>query len=129
MFGWVVSPTMQVQRDVAQKKVLYYLRPDQIADIVMVSGRKDNPAAGIVDQIVVKNVFGGTSVIGFKSCDQGRERFQGSSLDFVWFDDNLFETERMVLERNYVLDGFFKMNPKDPEMAKKALDFLKKFEK
>ena len=81
VFGWVVSPTMQVQRDVAQKKVLYYLRPDQIADIVMVSGRKDNPAAGIVDQIVVKNVFGGTS------CDQGRERFQGSSLDFVWFDE------------------------------------------
>lgn len=31
--------------------------------------------------------------------------------DFVWFDDILFETERMVLERNYVLDGFFKMNP------------------
>lgn len=49
--------------------------------------------------------------------------------DFVWFDDNLFETERMVLERNYVSDGFFRMNPKDPEMAKKALDFLKKFEK
>ena len=87
VFGWVVSPTMQVQRDVAQKKVLYYLRPDQIADIVMVSGRKDNPAAGIVDQIIVRNVLGGTSVIGFKSCDQGRERFQGSSLDFVWFDE------------------------------------------
>ncbi len=87
VFGWVVSPTMQVQRDVAQKKILSYLRSDQIADIVMVSGRKDNPAAGIVDQIVVKNVLGGTSVIGFKSCDQGRERFQGSSLDFVWFDE------------------------------------------
>ncbi len=87
VFGWVVSPTLQVQRDVAQKKILHYLRPDWIADIVMVSGRRDNPAAGIVDQIAVKNVFGGISVIGFKSCDQGRERFQGSSLDFVWFDE------------------------------------------
>ena len=87
VFGWVVSLTMQVQRDVAQKKILEYLRPDQIADIVMVSGRKDSPQTGIVDQIVVKNAFGGTSVIGFKSCDQGRERFQGSSLDFVWFDE------------------------------------------
>ena len=85
VFGWVVSPTLQVQRDVAQKKILHYLRPDWIADIVMVSGRRDNPAAGIVDQIAVKNVFGGISVIGFKSCDQGRERFQGSSLDFVCF--------------------------------------------
>ena len=87
VFGWVVSLTAQVQRDVAQKKILHYLRPDWIADIVMQSGRKDTPAAGVVDQIVIKNVFGGTSVIGFKSCDQGRERFQGSSLDFVWFDE------------------------------------------
>ena len=45
--------------------------------------------------------------------------------DFVWFDDNLFEAERIVLEQNYVLDGFFKMDPRDPEMAKKALEFLK----
>ena len=27
------------------------------------------------------------SVIGFKTCDQGREKFQGASLDFVWFDE------------------------------------------
>ncbi len=87
VFGWVVSLTAQVQRDVAQKKILRYLRPDWIAEIVMTSGRKDSPETGIIDQIVVKNVFGGTSVIGFKSCDQGRERFQGSSLDFVWFDE------------------------------------------
>lgn len=87
VFGWVVSLTAQVQRDVAQKKILQYLRPDWIEDIVMTSGRKDNPKTGVIDQIIVKNVFGGTSVIGFKSCDQGRERFQGSSLDFVWFDE------------------------------------------
>jgi hypothetical protein len=45
--------------------------------------------------------------------------------DFVWFDDNLFDTEKSVLEQNYVLDGFFRMNPRDPEMARKALEFLK----
>ncbi len=87
VFGWVVSLTSQVQRDVAQQKILHYLRSDWIEDIVMSSGRKDAPAAGVIDQIRVKNVFGGISVIGFKSCDQGRERFQGSSLDFVWFDE------------------------------------------
>ncbi len=87
VFGWVVSPTSQVQRDVAQRKVLHYLREEDIEDVIMSSGRKDNPAAGVIDQIYVKNVFGGTSIIGFKSCDQGRERFQGSSLDFVWFDE------------------------------------------
>ena len=46
--------------------------------------------------------------------------------DFVWFDDNLFESERSILEKYLVLDGFFRMNPKDPKMAKKALRFLKK---
>ena len=87
VFGWVVSLSTQVQRDVAQRKILQYLRPDKIADIIMQSGRKDSPQNGVVDQIIVKNAFGGTSVIGFKSCDQGREKFQGSSLDFVWFDE------------------------------------------
>ncbi len=86
-FGWVVSLTSQVQRDVAQKKILHYLRPDWIEDIVMLSGRKDRPESGVIDQIRVRNVFGGISVIGFRSCDQGREKFQGSSLDFVWFDE------------------------------------------
>ena len=100
-FGWVVSLTAQVQRDVAQRKILHYLRPDWISDIVMTSGRRDNPEAGVIDQIFVKNVFGGVSVIGFKSCDQGRERFQGSSLDFVWFDEeppeDIYEECRMRL--------------------------------
>ncbi|MBQ5929555.1 MAG: terminase family protein, partial [Clostridia bacterium] len=58
-----------------------------IEDIVMLSGRKDSPENGIIDFIRVKNALGGVSVIGFKSCDQGREKFQGASLDFVWFDE------------------------------------------
>jgi len=85
--GWVVSLSQQVQRDVAQKKVLSYLRRDWIEEIVMLSGRKDAPESGVIDFIRVKNVLGGSSVIGFKSCDQGREKFQGTSLDFVWFDE------------------------------------------
>ncbi|MBO4572906.1 MAG: terminase family protein [Clostridia bacterium] len=85
--GWVVSLSAQVQRDVAQKKLLYYLDPRWIVDIVMSEGRRDSPENGVIDLIVIKNVFGGTSKIGFKSCDQGREKFQGTSLDFVWFDE------------------------------------------
>lgn len=86
-FGWVVSLSTQVQRDVAQAKILRYLDRSWIADITMISGKKESPDYGIIDQILVKNVFGGISVIGFKSCDQGREKFQGSSLDYVWFDE------------------------------------------
>ena len=85
--GWVVSPSQQVQRDVAQKKILRYLRKDWIEEIVMISGRKDAPESGVIDFIRVRNIFGGISIIGFKSCDQGREKFQGASLDYVWFDE------------------------------------------
>ncbi|HJB92535.1 MAG TPA: terminase family protein [Candidatus Borkfalkia stercoripullorum] len=104
VFGWVVSLSQQVQRDVAQKKVLFYLDPAWIEDIVMLSGRKGAPDSGIIDQIRVRNVFGGISVIGFKSCDQGREKFQGASLDFVWFDEepprDIYEECRMrVLDK------------------------------
>ncbi|MDE6442545.1 MAG: terminase family protein [Clostridia bacterium] len=87
VFGWAVSLSAQVQRDVAQAKILKYLPKSWIADITMLSGRKDSPSSGVIDQIKIKNVFGGISTLGFKSCDQGREKFQGSSLDFVWFDE------------------------------------------
>lgn len=87
VFGWVVSLSQQVQRDVAQAKILSYLNPAWIEDVTMLAGKKDSLKYGVIDQIRIKNVFGGISVIGFKSCDQGREKFQGSSLDFVWFDE------------------------------------------
>lgn len=85
--GWVVSVSTQVQRDVAQSKILNYLNKDWIIDIVMLSGKKCSPEHGIIDFILIKNVLGGVSKLGFKSCDQGREKFQGTSLDFVWFDE------------------------------------------
>ena len=79
--------TREVQRDVAQAKILKYLSPRYIEEIVMVSGKKGAPEYGVIDHIVVRNALGGLSKIGFKSCDQGREKFQGASLDFVWFDE------------------------------------------
>lgn len=84
---WVVSLSYEVQRDVAQAKILSYLPREWIADIVMQSGKRESPERGVIDHIVVKNVFGGTSTIGFKSVDQGRDKFQGTSLDFIWFDE------------------------------------------
>lgn len=101
---WVVSLSQQVQREVAQQKVLYYLDKAWIEEIVMLSGSKGSPEYGIIDYIIVRNVFGGTSKIAFKSCEAGREKFQGTSLDFVWFDEepprDIYEECRMrVLDR------------------------------
>ncbi len=107
---WVVSLSRQVQRDVAQEKILHYLRRDWIESIVMSSGRADSAESGIIDFILVRNVFGSLSKIGFKSCDQGREKFQGSSLDFVWFDEeppfDIYQECRMrVLDRQGEIFG------------------------
>ena len=44
---------------------------------------------------------------------------------FIWLDDNLFESEQKVLELHNCLSNHFLMNPRDPEMAKKALMLLK----
>lgn len=101
--GWVVSVTSQVQRDVAQKKVLKYLKKEWITDIIMQSGSKDSAEFGIIDKILVKNVFNSVSTIGFKSLEQGREKFQGASLNYVWFDeeptkDIYYECKMRVLD-------------------------------
>ena len=108
--GWVVSLTRQVQRDVAQAKILKYLPPRRIEDIVMESGRKGSPEYGVIDTVTVRNAFGGLSRIGFKSCDQGREKFQGASLDFVWFDEepplDIYEECRMrVFDKQGLIFG------------------------
>ena len=107
---WVVSLSKQVQRDVAQEKILHYLRKDWIEKVVMASGRSDSAESGITDFILVRNVFGSLSKIGFKSCDQGREKFQGSSLDFVWFDEeppyDIYQECRMrVLDKKGMIFG------------------------
>lgn len=108
--GWVVSLSTQVQRDVAQAKILKYLPKRTIVDVVMLSGSRSSPETGVIDFLLVRNAFGGLSKIGFKSCDQGREKFQGTSLDYVWFDEEppeeIYEECRMrVLDRSGILYG------------------------
>ena len=85
--GWVVSLSSKVQKDVSQKKILHYLDPRNIKEIVMQQGSSKSASNGVIDRIVVKNAFGGESVIAFKSVEEGRDKFQGASLDYVWFDE------------------------------------------
>lgn len=43
--------------------------------------------ADSVDSVRVSHVSGGYSLLYFKSYDQGREKWQGETLDVVWFDE------------------------------------------
>ncbi len=87
MDGWVVSLTAEMQRDVAQKKLMSYIDPKWIRGVRMREGKADDPTGGIIDYIQIESVHGGISTIGFKNCAQGREKFQGTSQDFIWFDE------------------------------------------
>lgn len=42
---------------------------------------------GLVDQVRVRHVTGAVSHIAFKSYEQGREKWQGDTIDGVWFDE------------------------------------------
>lgn len=84
---WVVSLSTRVQTEVSQSKILKYLPRSSIIDIVMNEGKKGSPQLGVIKCISVRNRFGNISKIWFKSCEEGREKFQGTSLDFVWFDE------------------------------------------
>ncbi len=112
--GWVVSLSTRVQKEVAQDKILKYLNKSWIKDIVMKQGKKSSPEYGVIECIVIKNVFGGLSEIYFKSCEEGRDKFQGASLDYVWFDeeppeDIYYECLMRVMDKNG--DVFGTMTP------------------
>lgn len=66
--------------------------------------------ADSLESVTVRHKTGGISRIGFKSYDQGRIRWQGSTIDFVWMDeeppDDIY-SEAMV--RTQVKKGFIMM--------------------
>lgn len=84
--GWVVSLSNEVQRDVSQKEILKWLPREWIESVVMRQGRQDDLENGTIDFIQLTKAAGGCKM-GFKSCDQGREKFQGTKKGWVWFDE------------------------------------------
>lgn len=41
----------------------------------------------LFDTVLVKHISGGMSELKFKSYERGREKWQGDTLDFIWFDE------------------------------------------
>jgi len=135
VFGWVVSLSTKVQKEVAQDKILKYLDKSFIHEIIMNTGKKNSPEYGIIDTIVIKNIYGGLSRVSFKSCEEGREKFQGTSLDFVWFDEeppediyneckmrvldkcgDIFGTMTPLKGQTYIYDQIYLNSNNDPEV-------------
>jgi phage terminase large subunit-like protein len=89
--GWAGSVTSQGTRDTVQRLLLGLpgdwgtgtIPKKYLVDIK----RAAHGVPDSVESIMVRHVDGGTSRIGLKTYDQGRERWQGETLDFVWFDE------------------------------------------
>src|SRR5262249_17381048 len=88
--GGARGVTRRVVRDTVQKVLVGRtgqegsgaIPKDAIVELVSARGIPD-----LLDTIRVKHVSGGTSIIGLKSYATGREKFQGETLDWVWFDE------------------------------------------
>lgn len=89
--AWAASVTSQGTRDTIQRILLGQpgewgtgmIPKDCIVDIK----RQAHGVPDAVESITVRHVGGGISRITLKSYDQGREKFQGETLDFVWLDE------------------------------------------
>lgn len=91
--GWAGSKTGEVTRDGVQRILIGEPKDkgqwgtgsipgDDLKDWSLRQGVPD-----AVDSVLINHVSGGVSTIGFKSYDQGREKWQGETLDYTWFDE------------------------------------------
>jgi phage terminase large subunit-like protein len=92
--GWICGETSLLVRDVQQKKLC---GPPGVTDLfgtgmIPKDAFTDKPslARGVTDAydtIQVRHKSGGISIGRFKSYEQGRQKFQGEGLDWIWFDE------------------------------------------
>lgn len=88
--AWAASVTTEVTRDILQAVYLGdrksgapgFIAPADIVSTVMKRG-----VAEAVDVVRVRHVSGGVSTLGFKSYDQGREKFQGTARAVIHLDE------------------------------------------
>lgn len=84
--AWAASVTTEVTRDILQAKIVGGEMPLLAANKV-ISKKMRVGIRGAIDTLEVRHVSGGMSTLGFKSYDQGREKFQGTSRHVILLDE------------------------------------------
>jgi phage terminase large subunit-like protein len=90
---WAGSKTGEVTRDGVQRYLVGEPKDESkwghgmIPKACLVDQARRQGIADALDSVLVKHVSGGTSTLGFKSYDQGRQKWQSETLDGVWFDE------------------------------------------
>lgn len=88
--GWAAGVTGESTRDNPQRILVGRVGHHGTGAIPAACIEDKSAARGIADAldlVKVKHVSGGTSLIAFKSYEKGREKWQGETLDYVWFDE------------------------------------------
>jgi len=88
--AWAAGDTSKTTRDIIQEKLLGPSGAHGTGLIPAATILRKTPKPGVpdaIETIYVKHVTGGTSDVGLKSYDQGRESFQGTGKHVVWFDE------------------------------------------
>lgn len=89
--AWASGVTGESVRDTVQR--LLVGRPGQYgtgfipADCIVGEPRRAMGVADLLDSVAVRHSSGGESRLYFKRYEQGREKWQGETLDIVWFDE------------------------------------------
>ncbi len=108
--GWAGGVTSLAVRDIAQSQLLGpdihnpgggAVPKDCIGRITMARGVQD-----AVDTVLIKHKTGGWSSVAFKSYEQGRLKWQGTSKDFIWLDEEpQYEVYSEALSRTNATAG------------------------
>ena len=86
--AWAASVTREATRDILQQVYLGGAGKVGVIPQRLVTGMTmKSGVAGAVDTVSVRHSSGGTSVLGFKSFDQGRASFQGTARDVIHLDE------------------------------------------
>jgi phage terminase large subunit-like protein len=90
---WAGSKTGEVTRDGVQRLLIGEPKDEGQwgtgmipADDLLEWSRRQG-VADALDNATVKHARAANSTLGFKSYDQGRQKWQGETLDGVWFDE------------------------------------------
>tara|TARA_R110000868_G_scaffold189695_2_gene433126 strand:- start:170994 stop:172361 length:1368 start_codon:yes stop_codon:yes gene_type:complete len=88
--AWAASNTAESTRDILQRAYLGSSFDASLGSIPLHLVEKMTKKRGVtdaVDTLYIKHKSGGVSLLGFKSYDQGREKFQGTSRHFIHLDE------------------------------------------
>lgn len=89
--AWAAGDTSETTRDIVQHSLMGPLGQmgTGLVPALSIIGEptKRMGVAGAMDTARIKHVTGGVSLLGFKSYDQGRKKFQGTAKHVIWLDE------------------------------------------